>query len=416
MMPPLARAADDEAVSLRIACEQGGEPVAGGGLVRLILALFAAGIPLDILLVNSLGSSSVVLGAPLALAAGWAILTTGRFRPVPAALLVLTAFTAWATASILWAHETDEPIRSARTYAQLLAFVWMSWQLLRTERDLQALLTGYLAGCVATAAGAWSSFSLGQTYSGEMWEGEARYAAAGYDPNDMAITLALGVPIAVYLALASRRRWSPILLAYPPLAGSAIALAGSRGGTITAGFALVALVPWLARRSRAMLVATLTLAAVGLVFVATQVPADSWRRIFTIREQLTTGSVGDRGQLWRIGLDIFADHPLAGVGAGGYGWAAAPRVGILTVAHNTPLEVAVDFGAVGLVLFLAAVALVAYGAVRAARDHRALAVSLVLVWFVGTASLSWAARKGTWFVFLVGAVLAALPRTRPDDP
>lgn len=410
MTPRPARAADDVAVSLPIARDQGGEPIAEPWLVRLFVALFAAGIPLENFLVDSFGSASIVLGAPLALAAGWCLATTGRFRPMPAALLVLTAFAAWVTASILWARDSAESVRAARTYWQLLAFVWLSWQLLRTEKDVQAMLTGFLAGCVATAAAGWRAYVAGQSW-GDTWEGQARYVARGYDPNDMAVTLAFGIPVAVYLSLAGGRgRWR-LALAYLPLAASAIALASSRGGTITAVVAMATVVPWLARRSRAMLVATLAVAAVGVAIVAMRVPSDSWLRLFTIRDEIATGSVGDRGQLWRIGLEIFANHPVAGVGVGGYGWAAYPAAGILTVAHNTPIEVAVDVGIIGLLLFLGTVALVVRGALHAARDHRAFALSLMLVWFVGTTSLSWAGRKGTWFTFLVCAALAALPRT-----
>jgi O-antigen ligase len=363
--------------------------------------------------VDYLGSSSVALGVPLALAAGLRLVSTGRLRPLSGALLALSTFVAWAAASVLWAHETTDAIRSARTYVQLLASVWLSWQLLRTEKDVHALLGGFLVGCAATAVAAWRAFSMGQSW-GDTWEGQARYAASGYDPNDMAVMAAFGIPVAVYLAVVGRRHFR-LALAYLPIAVSAIALSSSRGGSITAGVALASVMPWVARRSRAMLVAMLVGGAAGIAIVLLRVPADSWLRLFTIREQIVSGSVGDRGQLWRIGLDIFAEHPVAGVGASGYGWAAYPLVGILTVAHNTPIEVAADFGAVGLFLFVATVALLVRGLWRTAADQRAFGLALMLVWFVGTTSLSWAARKGTWFVFLVSAALAALPRRRRDS-
>ena len=79
----------------------------------------------------------------------------------------------------------------------------------------------------------------------------------------------------------------------------------------------------------------------------------------------------------------------------------------MPVVHNTPLSVGVELGAIGLLLFLGAFAIAVRGA-RGEPNHRMLAVSLVLTWCVGTASLSWETRKATWFVVLVGAVLGEL--------
>lgn len=378
-------------------------------LLRTIVAVFFAGIPLDVSIARLVGSTSLVLGAPLALAAGWTVLARFRVRPIGGPLIALSAFGAWAAASTLWVLGPD-PTLAGLTYAQLAVFVWLSWQLLRTEKNLDAALAGFLVGCAAVAAGAWSAYLRGTTWSGEAWDGEARYAREGYDPNDMAVTLAIAIPIAIYFALSGRKASSRLALLYVPLASSAIALSGSRAGALTAAFAVAIVVPWLARRSRALLVATLLAAAISLAVVATRIPSDSWIRIFTIGDELTRGSVGDRTPLWLIALRVFGEHPLAGVGAGGFRYVAEAAVGFLTVAHNTPLEVAADFGAVGLLLFFGAVALVFRGVRRAARDHRELGTALVLAWVVGSASLSWAAYKPTWFVLLVGAAIAALPR------
>jgi hypothetical protein len=402
---PDALAAEDAGPDLDLAPARA-RP-AGAWLRRTIVAAFFAGIPLDVTIAKLVGSTSLVLGAPLALAAGWTIVARSRVRPVGAALLALSAFGAWGAASTLWVLGPD-PTLAGLTYAQLTVFVWLSWQLMGTRKDLDAALAGFLVGCGAVAVGTWSAYLGGRTWSGEAWEGEARYAREGYDPNDMAVTLAIAIPIAIHFAVTGRRSWSRVALAYVPLAGSAIALSGSRAGTLTAAFATAIVVPWLARRSRALLVATLLTAAISLAVVATQIPSDSWIRIFTIGDELTHGSLGDRTPLWLMALRVFGEHPLAGVGAGGFRYSAEGTVGFLTVAHNTPLEVAADFGAVGLLLFFGAVALVFRGARRASRDRRALATALVLAWVVGSASLSWASYKQTWFVLLVGAAIAAL--------
>jgi O-antigen ligase len=76
--------------------------------------------------------------------------------------------------------------------------------------------------------------------------------------------------------------------------------------------------------------------------------------------------------------------------------------------HNTPLSVAVELGGIGLLLFVGAFVLLVWGVRRSAPNHRALAMSLLATWCVGCSSLTWEARKATWFVILIGAVLGSV--------
>jgi hypothetical protein len=108
-----------------------------------------------------------------------------------------------------------------------------------------------------------------------------------------------------------------------------------------------------------------------------------------------TGSLGsDRGDMYRVALDAFAEHPFRGVGAEDFGSrylehrrsGDAPRY-----AHSLPIGVLSGLGLVGFVL-----ALVAYGALTAAALRRrgrsaatrgtvALAVSGYVAWLAGAA-------------------------------
>jgi O-antigen ligase len=217
--------------------------------------------------------------------------------------------------------------------------------------------------------------------------------------------------MAVHLARTCAWRGRQIALLYVPLAGSAIALSGSRGGAITAGVTVACAVLWIGRRSRATLVLSMALLAGGLVATVSLVPESAWTRMYTIPAELTGGSFGDRVRIWRAGLDAFVSDPLVGVGAGGFSAAVTPRLGARAVAHNTPLSIAVDLGLVGLVLFGGALASAAGGAARRALDDRGLVWTLLATWAVGSASLTWEYRKTTWLVVLIGAAVAALRPT-----
>jgi O-antigen ligase len=254
------------------------------------------------------------------------------------------------------------------------------------------------------AADVWRAF-----LSGDVYLGGTRYAAEGFDPNDLAVTLAIGVPIAAHLAL-ERRRWKDCwALAYFPLSLSAIVLSGSRGGALTASVGLASVMAWkVGGKSARTVLALMLLLGAGMAVVWRSVPQDSWARIFTVREQLAAGSMGDRLQIWRAGVDVFMSHPLAGVGAGGFSRAVAVEGGVRMVAHNTPLSVAVELGMIGVLLFFGALASVLRGVMGTKPEMRALAATLVLTWCMGSASLTWEHRKTTWFVLLIGAALGAL--------
>ena len=398
----------------------------GGKLIRAALAISALGIAADVVIATRLGSSgtaslaaSIVLGAPLILAAGWQIFAADRIRPSPAPFWMLAAFVGWSALTFFWAVDQGAVVSRLVTDLQLLTLVWFGWQLVRSEESLRAMLGGFVAGCFFVVALAWQAFAEGNAFEDVVFEGGTRYAAEGFDPNDMAVTLALGIPMAVYLAVAGRSRWRWLVLLYLPMAASAIALSASRGGTLAAAASLACAVVWLARRSRTALALTLALVAVGIAAVGWFVPWDTWSRLLTIREELG-GSISDRDVIWRVALTLLAGHPLVGVGAAGFPRAALPaltpwRNPPVPYVHNTPLSVAVELGGIGLLLFLGVFALIFHGVARRGGNHRSLVIGLALTWFIGCASLTWEARKGTWFVFLLGIALAGLrPSPRPE--
>ena len=392
------------------------ERVGGTPLASAVLAFMAFAVPLDVL--PLIGDSSVTsaIGGSLALAAAWQMISTRRVRTPPAALLWLTALAVWAAVSLLWAADLAPATSRLATVLQLLVFVWLGWQIARSRRDLCLMLGGYLTGCAVAAAGAWRSFLSGAAYVGVTQEalgdvryGEPRFAASGYDPNDMGVTLALGIPIATYLALAGQRRWRLLWLAYLPLGLSGIVLSGSRGAALTAGVAVACVVLWAGRKSPVAAAAALALAvAAGLG--AWWVDPETWRRILTFRQQLAGGSLGDRLPIWRAGLALLWSNPIAGVGVGGFPGAVSRYLTYPMVAHNTFLSVTAELGILGAAIFLGALLSTARSAWREGENARALMASVGLTWIVGVSSLTWEYRKTTWFLLLACSVLGALPR------
>jgi O-antigen ligase len=383
----------------------------GFALVRVASATFAFGIALDVIPLGD-GSAARIAGVVFSCVALWQVLRVRQIRPPSAALLLLTVFTAWAALSVLWARVTHDAVERMMSYAQLILFLWLGWQVVRTSRDWRALAGGYVLGCATAAVASWMASLAGVSYLGDEWD--PRYVAYGFDPNDMGVTLAIAVPLAVHLGVTVRGVWRVVWFSYLPLALSASVLTGSRGGAITMAVALIA-ATYVALRSAPRLAVPLGgLITVGVIAAALWVPPATWRRVATVREEVSSGTLNDRLPIWRAGLDVLTDHPLVGVGVGGFPDAVVPALGRGIVAHNTLLSVAVELGVTGLALFLGSF----LAAIGASRDHRAarrLAVALIGTWFVGVASLSWEYRKTTWLVLLLAAAASALEDSSADE-
>jgi O-antigen ligase len=389
------------------------ETPATSWVVRSCLALFGLGLAMDASIGTLLGAggqqslaTSIALAAPLALPSGWHLVTGGPVRRMPAPFLALTGFVAWCAVSVLWARHAHVLV-SVTTAVQLLAFVWLGYQLVRSRRDLRAMLIGYVVGCCTLVVLTW------RNYVNDVFVHWERFAADGFDPNDMAIYLALGIPMAAYLALSgspgkhARLLW----LLYLPLAASGVVLASSRTGTLATGMVMGAVILWLTRRSATASALTLMLLLAGVMVALQSVPRESFDRIFSVGREFG-GSMGGRAEIWGAGMGLFANNPVRGVGVGGFG--NASNLYVHDVVHNTPLSIAVELGLVGLVLFFGAFALAIRGVRFSGRNEKALVWCLFMTCFIGIQSLTWENRKPMWFLMLIAMVAAGI-HPRPDS-
>lgn len=384
--------------------------------VRAMLALAAFGVACDNWIVTRLGghgaaslAGSLALAAPVVVAAAWHFVACRRVRPAPSALLALLAFVGWSAASTIWSLDVDVSVTRTITNLQLLVLVWLLWQLTRSRAELRALLGGYVIGCVVLAVLAWRNSVAGVYFS---W---GRFSADGFDPNDLSVYLALGVPMACYLALARGRPRDRLALLYVPLAWVALGLSGSRAGLLSLATGLAAVLVWVSVRSASTLALLSAVLVVGFAIAWSMTPAENLTRFLTVQQEVS-GTVGARADIWRAGFAVLESHPILGVGAGGFGRSVAPVIPRI-VAHSTPLSIAVELGVIGLLLFAVTLVLVLWGVRRSGLDERALAWILLLVLCVGTASLTWETRKPLWLVLLLGAALGALrPRLERPGP
>jgi len=362
----------------------------------------AAGFSLPLeksVMVFEIGSISRTLGlaafaATLALAV-W----TRRVRRPNAVFPVAVAYVAWCVLTVAWSVSHHASAARAATMAQLLGMLWVVWECCRTRRAQAWLLRAYVAGAAVASLLTMARYGLGQqTYYN-------RYAAPGFDPNDMGVTLALALPMCLHLAASSGRRaaWAARVAAAPIMA--ALLLTGSRTALVAACAAfLYSALTWRAAApaQRATSAALALLLILGTVWLA---PRTSRQRLATLPEEAFAGTFHGRTTIWKTGLKVLERNWAQGVGISAFPEAVKPWLGTSPVpgmpytAHDTFLSVLVETGVPGALLFGLLLATVALFAWMLGPSERALWFTMLAVWVAGVSTLTWEQRKPTWLIF-----------------
>jgi len=190
------------------------------------LWLFVFSMPIEKAVeIPGLGTISKLAGV-IALGAGLlAVALQQRFRIPSPVHLMLAIFILWSAVTVRWSMAPDWTIERTVTYVQLLSLVLLVWEFCTEERHVLNLMSAYVLGTLVPAGDTVQRFLLGQqTYYN-------RYATTGFDPNDLALTLAISLPMSYYLTLRYR---GPICWLYRLQMLAAIGttfLTASRGGT-----------------------------------------------------------------------------------------------------------------------------------------------------------------------------------------
>jgi len=366
----------------------------------------------NIVFLEGFGRISRLIG--ILLAGVWllAVLTTGEIRRLRPFHVVFALFVFWCAASIFWTIDVASTFDRTKTFAQMLILVIVLWDLHRTSAQVELAMQAYVLG------GFISIGSVIGNYSQSVEVMSQRFAATGFNPNDFGLIVALGLPMAWYLAVLSENlarsrvlRW--LNLAYLPAALSGILLAASRGSLISATPIVLLIAASLGRVSFWPKAIGLTAVACALLALPLVAPAESIERLLTVGESIRSGDMNGRVAIWREGTEILSAHEYVGVGSGGFRVAATEN---RTVAHNVFISVIVETGLVGLFLFLTTLGLVLAAAVRQPKWQALLWSTVLLIWMLGALVHTWEQRKQTWLVFsFVTASAAAASQVRRPE-
>jgi O-antigen ligase len=331
------------------------------------------------------------LTIPLALA--WcAVAWRSPMRKAQTPHLLMGLFVLWAVITTIVTLDLDRSWRRIISYCQLFAQAWVVFQFTRSKKDWHRILQAYVIGSWLPLLGVFYNWRQGYIL------GDGRYTAFGFDPNDLAGTLALAVPIVWYqMTRYNRWRWwNKLFLVMVVLA---ILLTASRGGLVSLGMASIYPLWTMRKISWSQRLAMLALLLISGVTVFHFRDAISFHRLATIGPQFATRDLNGRYQVWIRGAEVLMENPLLGVGPGAFGTALGIGGGAKVHAHNTMLEVAVEHGVIGFVLFVSIIVSLFWPLCSLAPAERALLITVLAIWLVASSALSWENREITWLVW-----------------
>ncbi|WP_338752826.1 O-antigen ligase family protein [Bacillus sp. FJAT-52991] len=324
---------------------------------------------------------------------------TGIYRPLNSIHYLLLAFVVWSAVSVLWSVDPELTFIRIKTYAQLFVMIWLIWELIQTDQQMRVLLQTYILGAYVSIANTFSKFLDTEQVN------YGRYAAEGFDPNDLGVILALGIPMAWYLLIVQKTfilKW--LNAAYILLGMLAIIMTASRTAFAVAILGLFYIALIYGRLSHRTKILVIVFIMISLFWGLKVIPNGAFDRILTIQEEVNSGSLSGRGELWFAGLEMVNEQPLLGVGAGAYPAALEEFLGTRELSHNTLLSVIAETGVIGLILFLTVLFISFYTACQTSYLEATLFFVLLTIWLLASMFLTWELRKPTWLLFALIAL------------
>lgn len=359
----------------------------------------------------ALGSASRIAG--LALAACWlvSVVTKARVRTPSCFHVVLGFFVILNFVSALWSASSETSVLQGVTWVQILLLSIILWDLYTSQSSVLVALQMYVFGSYVVVVSTIANYLAGQTYYYE------RFSAAGTNPDDVGIIVALGIPAAAYLAAF----WLPNRLSFLKVVNSiyifaafiGIALTGTRTALIASIPGTIFSIALLTRLRRNVALGLASVFLVATLLLVPYIPSASLERLGTTGAEIEDSDLNGRLPLWREGFHSFQRNPLLGIGSNMFR-SINPEG---KVAHNSFVSVLVELGLLGLAVCAMVVITAAISLSNQPTWERGLWLSILVAWAIGASMLTWEYRKPTWlFLNLVVVSAAVLPTEQKGIP
>jgi O-antigen ligase len=366
--------------------------------------LFVLTIPWEGVIEHAvLGSVSRMVG--FVMAACWcaSVLTTLRLRKLGFFHVLLCLFVALNAASLFWTASPERTMTQIMTWFELLLMSFIFWDLYTERSSVMVALQMYIFGAYMVACNTLLNYVAGTAFYYE------RFSAVNTHPDDLGIILALGLPVASYLAAflpVNRFRFLRVVnITFVGAALVGIALSGTRTALVAVLPGILFGLALMLRLRRSAMIGVMVLLIAAASVVVPRIPEASVARLGTTAAEVRSGDLNGRVELWSEGLESFRRHALLGVG--GNMFRSINIEG--KVAHNTFLSVLVELGILGFLLCAVMLINVGAQALNQPTWDRRLWLCILATWAIGASMLTWEHRKPTWlFLNLIVASAAAL--------
>jgi O-antigen ligase len=266
-------------------------------------------------------------------------------------LLALLGAAALSCIGALWPRYALDNTLDLLKFA---ALYFLALYTVDNRQRFRTLLWVLVAGSLFPAIG-----SLRNYFEGNMTEGRAAWLGIFANPNELAYSLVILVPVVTYLATSQSFTGSLVLWGILGLYAAAIYVSFSRGGMLA--FLVVALLLGLKTRARTVRMMIIPVLALSVVLMAYW-----WTRGENFNDLTSDLNVVQRLATFKAGLAMFADHPLTGVGLGCslIAWPLYAPPDLYTrgwlIIHNTFVQVLSELGLFGFLAFILMIVAVLY--------------------------------------------------------
>lgn len=314
-------------------------------LLLCFLILLYANLPLVLPATEVVRPAKVVGGAALLMLL--VEVATGRRRldlawPEGFLLLGFVGAGALSCLSALWPHLAVDALSDLGKMALVYFFIVNCAD---TEKRLKGVMWTMVICGLLPAMGTLRSY-----LQGNLDDGRADWVGIFGNPNEVAYSLIILIPLAAYLAKGSGAITRTVLLGLTAVFLAAIYVTFSRGGMVALA-AVILLYGW-RKRSLGLQLAMVILIGAGFV-----IGSKYWTREEAFTDLRDDVSFQQRIATSKVGLDMFADHPVLGVGLGCsvVAWPLYAPNNLYSrgalVTHNTFVQALGETGSIGFILF-----------------------------------------------------------------
>jgi O-antigen ligase len=260
-----------------------------------------------------------------------------------------------AIGSMVFAKSPKLSLIEISNYLKMVALAYVIVHLVRTPQHLRTLMYVVFAGALGTVIFGTMNLLLGIQSVGDNYirgsEYMLRFMGTHENPNRAAAFMCTAVPFGIFGLKWARPRYKPLWVVALAILVVAVYATFSRSVAFPLAMITVAVVLREVRSRRSFTIMA-SLVAVALVLT----PQMWWERVLGLGAAFQTTtldwSVYTRLMALHTAWEMFLHHPITGIGIGNFIVAAAYKVFLRIVVHNTYLETLVGTGVFGLLSFL----------------------------------------------------------------